>query len=67
MKECNKCGKLKNLLEFPKVSRNKDGLSSRCLRCKTIQDDINKFVKARRSNEYIHEQARQAAVNAIHG
>jgi len=61
MKQCSVCGKKKNSNDFSKVSRNKDGLCGKCTSCK----EVEKFVKARRSHEYIHNNAREAAVNAI--
>jgi len=35
MKKCKKCGKLKELDDFPKAKENKDGYSNSCSTCKS--------------------------------
>ena len=56
-KSCNCCNKLKNLSEFAKMSRNKDGLDSNCKECrnsknKKYRDENKKSVKIARKKYY---------------
>jgi hypothetical protein len=67
MKQCSKCGIKKSLDNFNKKSSNKDGLYGYCKKCKQVQDQVNAFVKSRRSPEYIYEEARKSAIEAMYG
>lgn len=59
MKICTKCGKEKNINEFPKNSRSKDGFN--CV-CKICVNEINK--KYRKDNHEKVKEARKAHYQA---